>query len=192
MSKYSLVYKQSVVSAYVSGTGSAKTVAFLFGVDHSTVRKWVAAFAAHGVNGLEKKFSHYDAAFKLSVLQRMCDDGLSYRQTAAIFNIRNKGSIVGWMKHYESGGLEALTPRRKGRPRRMSKPPAADDMQVSASKVSASKVSASEAPASDATKSREELLSELAYLRMENAYLKKLEALTQEQALIEKRKPFKR
>jgi transposase len=182
MSKYSLEYKQSVVSAYVSGTGSAKTVAFLFGVDHSTVRKWVAAFAAHGVSGLEKKFSHYDAAFKLSVLQRMWDDGLSYRQAAAIFNIRNKGSIVGWVKHYESGGLEALTPRRKGRPRRMSKPPAVDDLQVSAS----------EAPASDATKSREELLSELAYLRMENAYLKKLEALTQEQALIEKRKPFKR
>jgi transposase len=177
MSRYSLEYKQSVVSAYLSGTGSAETVASRFGVDHSTVRKWVAAFSAHGVKGLEKKFSLYDAAFKLSVLQRMWDEGLSYRQTAAIFNIRNKSSIVDWVKHYESGGLEALTPRRKGRLQRMSKPPAADDSQV---------------PASDATKSREELLSELAFLRMENAYLKKLEALTQEQALIKKRKPFKR
>jgi transposase len=187
MSKYSLEYKQSVVSAYVSGTGSAKTVSSRFSVDHSTVRKWVAAFSAHGVSGLEKKFSHYDAVFKLSVLQRMWEDGLSYRQAAAIFNIRDKGSIVGWVKHYERGGLEALTPRRKGRPRRMSKPPAAGDLQVPASQVPASQV-----PASDATKSREALLSELAYLRMENAYLKKLEALTQEQALIKKRKPFKR
>jgi hypothetical protein len=34
-------------------------------------------------------------------------------------------------------------------------------------------------PQSDEAKSREEPLAELAYLRMENAYLKKLEALTQ-------------
>ena len=36
--------------------------------------------------------------------------------------------------------------------------------------------------ASDEAKSREELLAELKQLRMENAYLKKLKALTQEQA----------
>lgn len=34
----------------------------------------------------------------------------------------------------------------------------------------------------DEAKSREELLAELNNLRMENAYLKKLEALTREQA----------
>ena len=36
--------------------------------------------------------------------------------------------------------------------------------------------------ASDEAKSREELLAELKQLRMENAYLKKLKALTQEHA----------
>lgn len=39
------------------------------------------------------------------------------------------------------------------------------------------------------TRSREELLAELNYLRMENAYLKKLKALAQDQALPKKRKP---
>jgi transposase len=57
---------------------------------------------------LVKKFSSYDASFKLSVLQRMWDDGLSYRQAAAIFNIRNKSCLVDWEKRYERGGLEAL------------------------------------------------------------------------------------
>ncbi|NRQ13810.1 hypothetical protein BHMPCIPO_05110 [Ensifer sesbaniae] len=40
-------------------------------------------------------------------------------------------------------------------------------------------------------RAREELLAELNYLRMENAYLKKLEALTREQAP-KKRKSSKR
>lgn len=177
MSRHSLEFKQSVVSAYSAGTEGAEALASRFGIDHSTVRKWIAVFAAHGVQGLEKKFSAYDAAFKLSVLQRMWDDGLSYRQAAAIFNIRSTHCIADWVKRYESGGLEALIPRRKGRPRAMSKQPADDEPQMAES---------------DATKSRQELLSELAFLRMENAYLKKLEALTQEQALIKKRKPFRR
>lgn len=43
----------------------------------------------------------------------------------------------------------------------------------------------------DEAKSREELLAELRYLRMENAYLKKLEALTQGHAP-KKRKPSRR
>ena len=49
-----------------------------------------------------------------------------------------------------------------------------------------------DAPRSDEAKSREELLAELAYLRMENAYLKKLEALTQARQAPTRRKPSRR
>jgi transposase len=63
--------------------------------DHATVRKWVASYEAHGAAGLSKKFSHYDAEFKLSVLKRMWEDGLSCRQTAALFNIRNASCLWG-------------------------------------------------------------------------------------------------
>ncbi|PSH55253.1 transcriptional regulator, partial [Phyllobacterium brassicacearum] len=45
---------------------------------------------------------------------------------------------------------------------------------------------------SDDKKSREELLAELSYLRMENAFLKKLEALTREQPAPKKRKSSRR
>jgi transposase len=177
MSKYSTAFKQSVVAAYEGGREGARAVAARFGIDHSTVRIWAAAHAAHGLAGLSKKFSVYEATFKLSVLQRMWDDGLSYRQTAAIFNIRNKSSLVDWETRYERGGIEALAPRRKGRPRLVPKPPVSTEPQTSPN---------------DDGRSREELLSELAYLRMENAFLKKLEALTQEQQPLKKRKPFKR
>ncbi len=49
-----------------------------------------------------------------------------------------------------------------------------------------------QASKSDDTKSREALLAELNYLRMENAYLKKLEALTREPQAPRKRKSSRR
>lgn len=51
---------------------------------------------------------------------------------------------------------------------------------------------ATEGPQGDEAKSREELLAELAYLRMENDYLKKLEALTQARQTPNGRKPSRR
>jgi transposase-like protein len=49
MSKYSTSFKQSVVSAYESGSEGFREVGARFAVDHSTVRKWVAIHAAHGL-----------------------------------------------------------------------------------------------------------------------------------------------
>jgi transposase len=128
---------------------------------------------------LEKKFRHYDAEFKLSVLRRIREDGLSHRQAAAVFNIRNMSCLSDWERRYERGGIEALVSRRTGRPGSMPKPPTPSQPRTSPS---------------DDTRSREELLAELGYLRMENAYLKKLKALTQAQLPLplKKRKPFRR
>ncbi len=161
MSRHGACFKRSVVDCYLGGEESYASAGARHGVDASTVRKWVCAYHAHGDGGLTRKYGRYDAAFKLSVLERMRDEGLSYRQTAALFNIRNAGCLAGWEKRYHAGGMEALAPRPRGRPRSMPKPP--------------------EAPVAsdDEAKSRKELLAELNHLRMENAYLKKLEALTQ-------------
>lgn len=177
MSKYSVSFKQCVVEFYGGGKRSYREVGLHFGLDHSMVRKWVASHAAHGLGGLSKKLSHYDAQFRLSVLERMWKDGLSHRQVAALFNIRSAACLSVWEDRYERGGIEALAPRRKGRQRSMPEPPAAPG---------------SDRPQNDEAKSREELLAELAYLRMENDYLKKLEALTQARQTPNGRKPSRR
>lgn len=181
MSKYSTSFKQSVVLAYKEGSEGFRGIAARFGIDHSTVEKWVAIHAAHGLAGLVKKFSHYDAEFKLSVLRRIWEDGLSHRQAAAVFNIRNMSCLSDWKRRYERGGIEALASRRRGRPGSMPKPPTAPPV---ADRLNG--------PPGDDARSREELVAELSYLRMENDYLKKLEALTQEQAPHKKRKPLPR
>jgi len=177
MSKYSSAFKLEVVAYYGDGEHSYREVGLRFGLDYSMVRRWVASHAAHGVAGLARKHSHYDAQFRLSVLERIWKDGLSRRQAAALFDIRSVGCLSVWERQYERGVIEALAPRRKGRPPRMKTPeppPEPND------------------PSADSAKSREELLAELAYLRMENAYLKKLEALTQGRRALSGRKPSRR
>ncbi|XWZ83964.1 IS3 family transposase [Paraburkholderia sp. A3RO-2L] len=161
MAKYTEQFKRSVVKDFLSGKGrSSREVARRHGVDHGTVRKWVAAWQAHGEAAFSKKYTHYDARFKLKVLQFMQTKTLSCRETAAVFDIRNPAIIGVWKRQYDSGGIQALQPRPRGRP------------------VKQPKASSPPNPTSpDEARTKEELLEELNYLRMENAYLKKLDAL---------------
>jgi transposase len=171
MTKHTEAHKLRVVEAYLKGTAGSATIAAQHGVDKATVQKWVASYRVHGAEGLKKKFSHYSAEFKLSVLRHMWENKLSCRKTAAVFDLRNHAYLTDWERRYRSGGIEALQPRQRGRPRTMpdtgSKPPPSPD---------------------EDKRSREELLSELKYLRMENAYLKKLKALVQAKEAPAKRK----
>lgn len=175
MSKYSTSFKLAVVEHYLSGSAGYQTVGHHHGIDRVMVRKWVAFYRLHGEAGLQKKFASYSAAFKLSVLQHMWTHMLSHSQTAAVFDIRSLAMVGQWERLYHSGGIDALTTRPRGRPKTMPVPRTPPP---------------SSSPVED-TRSRDELLAELNYLRMENAYLKKLEALIQAQKKSALRKPRK-
>jgi transposase len=165
MAKYNEQFKLCVVQQYLSGTAGYKRVAQLHNIPYSTVRKWVKLHRAHGVAGLAKKFSHYSAEFRLSVLQRLWDSELSYGQVAAVFNIRSAGCISQWERCYHSGGLDALASRKRGKPKKMPIPP---DIKP-------------ESLPDAAGRTHDELVAEVNQLRMEVAYLKKLRALVQAQ-----------
>ncbi len=163
MAKYAERFRLQVVQEYLGGEASTRTLAARYGVGRTVIRRWVASYREHGAAGLSRKVGQYDARFKLSVLQRMQRDGLSYGQTAALFDIRSAGHVSTWEHLYHEGGFDALSSRRRGRPRKMatSLPP-----------------KPTEAGSPD-ERSREELLKENEYLRAEVAYLKKLDALLQ-------------
>ncbi len=165
MTKHNEQFKLAVVQQYLTGMAGYDAVAQAHGLDRGTVRRWVALHREHGVAGLQKKFSHYSAEFKLSVLQHMWSDELSCQGVAAAFNIRNAACIRDWERCYHSGGIDALRPRVRGRPKKMP-----DSQPLEPNK-----------PADDETRTREELLAEVNHLRMEVAYLKKLRALVQSQ-----------
>jgi transposase len=132
--------------------------------NRSLVARWVAAYECHGSAGLSKKRSQYSAQFKLSVLQHMWDNRLSRFQTAVKFDVRRHATVGSWERAYREGGFDALVPRAKGKPKKMTTP-----------------TTKPEAQPDDDKRSRDELVAELNQLRMENAYLKKLQALVQAQ-----------
>ncbi|MEX3935789.1 IS3 family transposase [Paraburkholderia phymatum] len=122
MAKYTLQTKLSAVEDYCSGQSGLKVVANRHGVDVSSLRQWVASYRARGADGLhEKARSSYSVEFKLAVLQRMQDDELSYRQVAAVFDIRRFDIVGHWKRQYDNGGVEALSWGAAGRKRTMTK-----------------------------------------------------------------------
>jgi len=162
MTKYDEQFKLQIVRQYLDGAAGYTALGKLHGLDDSMVRRWVKGFQAHGVDGLKKKFTHYSAEFKLSVLQHMWDNELSVGQTATLFDVRNPGILSVWERDYRRAGWDALIARPRGRPKSMTAAPLKPEKEPD-----------------DLDRSRQDLQAEVEYLRMENAYLKKLQALVQ-------------
>lgn len=165
--KHTEQFKLAVVEHYLTGADGYKTVARHHGIAYSLVSRWVAFYRHHGADGLKSRpASGYSAEFKLSVLQHMWDNNLSYAETSAHFNIRAQCCVGIWERSFSEGGLEAPIPTAQRPPTTMPDP-------------QTNHVPSTEVAPNDEMRPREELLVELNYLRMENAYLKKLEALVQ-------------
>nr|WP_262389577.1 IS3 family transposase [Cupriavidus campinensis] len=168
MYRYSEQFRLTVIQSYLDGQAGYGEIAKRHEIDSGTVRRWVAGYRLHGAASIKRKYTHYSAEFKLAVLKRMRSQRLSHREVAAWFDIRNFGAIGIWERQYDAGGIEALSSRPKGRPRKMSPPtPKAKPPK----------------PSGDRTRTREELIDELNYLRMENAYLKKRRLSSSEQEI---------
>jgi transposase len=163
MIKYTEKQKLAAVNAYEKGKAGLKATAEAHGVGVDSLRKWVELCRARGLAGVKRKRrSSYDAEFKLAVLRRMEDEGISFRQAAVLFDIRRFDQVAEWSRLYADHGIAALEPGWNGTRGGMKKKPIRRDDAV--------------APGED-QRSREELLRDLQQLRMENAYLKKAQAL---------------
>ncbi len=167
MSKYSLSFKLQVVQHYLSGLEGQKATAKRFGIDHSAVRKWSAAWTLHGEAGLTTRHFSYSPAFKESVILHMREHRLSVREVCAKFTIPAFSSVCQWIRLYDDGGLEALkdnSRRKKIMPENPENKPA---------------------PPSQLDLNPDER-EELEQLRVEVAYLKKLQALLREKNTIKR------
>ena len=174
MKKYTEQFKLSVVNQYLTGEAGYTTVAQLRQIPRSLVRRWVTFFKAHGIEGLRRKSGSYDAQFRLAVLEHMWENTLSYGDASVAFNIRDQCAVGIWERAYLADGIDALVPRPKRKPKKMS-----DQKELEPP-----------LPIADKDRTRDELIVELRHLRLEVACLKKLEALDQAKrvALRKKRK----
>lgn len=161
--KYSLETRLAVVSHYLSGNDGTQRTAERFGVERTSVRRWVRAWQLHGIDGITWKNDRHSPAFRIAVVRTVLDEELSMREAAARFNISNETVVRRWVNVYKDSGQKGLLSIKSGRSRDMSNPPKASQLTAAALEKL----------------SPEELRAELRYLRAENAYLKKLKALVQ-------------
>ena len=157
---YSTELKLEIVQRYKKGDISLKALAEQYHVNKGDIQKWRNAYLEHGTAGLCTTHGTYTGAFKVSVVEYMHNTGASIRQTAAHFNIPSPPTVGSWERIYYERGKEALYEERRGR----------------ASKMGNKK---DRKPKKDINVN-EDLLAEVQRLRMENEYLKKLNALVQE------------
>lgn len=145
--------------------GSAKSI----GMSKATLQVYVCRVREHGYSCLIRshKNKNYDGAFKIHVVEYMRENHLSSYSTAAHFNL-TRSMICNWERLYLEESPQALYEERRGRTqlkqKQRGRPPKLDK-QV-----------------------EEDLISENQRLRMENEFLKKLNALVLEREKREKTK----
>ncbi|MGP4059278.1 IS3 family transposase [Halobacillus sp. H74] len=157
MKRFTNDEKHQVIQRYLTESVSYRELANQVGIDSSTLRYWRQLVECHGDQAFTHPYTNYPTAFKLKVIQFIKDRGYSIREASAIFHIPHFSMVRRWTRKWENGGMEALESKRKG------------TLPMPARKKNHS---------SSSFKSIEE---EVEYLRMENAYLKKLRALVEEE-----------
>lgn len=166
--KHNYEYRLRIVQEVINGRHSSESIGKKENISSSLVKRWVAFYRKFGASGLQPTSNTYTDQFRLQVVGTLKAESLSLLQACLRFNVPNEATVLTWVRIYDSKGPEGLMAIRKGRPitmpRKPKKPPTRE----------------------------EQLLEELADLKAENAYLKKLQALIlSESEKEEKRKSSK-
>ncbi|MBO2813301.1 IS3 family transposase [Klebsiella pneumoniae] len=97
--KYSPETKLAVVNHYLSGKDGEQSTADLFGIERTSVRRWVRAWQFHGAEGLTAKNNHYSDEFKLVVVRAVISDRLTMREAGSERKKWQKALIISELRH---------------------------------------------------------------------------------------------
>lgn len=153
MQYYSTDFKYEVVRLVVEDNYSKAEIARRYGLHRRLVQRWVSSYLDEGIKGLESRSvkNQYSGEFKLEVVEDMRKNKLSLSETMTKYNIPSDSTLREWERKYIEEGPENFI-----NPIRVKKAIKLD------------------------TVIEEDLIAENQRLRMENDYLKKLNALIQE------------
>lgn len=163
MAKFTAEERIQIVLRYVHGIESIKAIAQEAKVSLSIVSGWIRLYEQQGIEAFQKKYTSYSLQFKMDVLNYMNETGTSSYDASAIFNISSPRLIRNWRSKLEQDGIGALEQKKKGRP---------------PVKKKTKKIDSKKSPLEGSVEALQEKISRL---EMENAYLKKLNALVQMQ-----------
>lgn len=167
MSKYSRELKFTIAQQCLDGSASTQ-LSNEYSIPSRQIRYWAQVFAIHGTNSFIPASYGSSAEAKLQALNLMWTNDWSLSHTSAVLNLSSPGTLSVWLKKYNENGAKGLVNRPIGRPPMKPLPKTK--------------------PKSDDEMTLEELKEELAYLRAENAVLKKLEELKQQRHQTKKKR----
>lgn len=162
MSKYSRNFKCEVARRYENT--SSTCLSQEYGVSARQIRYWSLAYHLNGNSAFLHRGKPYSQDFKIKVIEQMETEQWSLSYASAFFDLSSPGILSAWLSHYNRGGLNSLNPRDKGKMKVKTLPNSSSNKKVT-------------------EMSDKELREELEYLRAENAVLKKLKALAQEERI---------
>lgn len=169
MVKFDLDFRIKVVTEYLSGNGSTSLARKYRISEESVILLWVSRFQKYGIDGLKLKSrkSEYSSQFKVDVLNWRKQHQASLPLTALHFNLSSPSIIWQWEKRFEEQGIIGLE-RKRGKLKIMAK-----HKQTKPAKSNNQSNTADEL---------KQLKQENLMLKIENEYLKKLDALAQKKS----------
>ncbi|TDG35168.1 transposase [Pedobacter changchengzhani] len=157
--KHSVEFKLEAVNKKAQGE-SVSSLSKSLGISPSLVWKWVDEYTTFGKSGfLTKQQERYTVQFRMDVVSYHKQKGISLRESCMRFGIRSQSTLYCWLTTFDQYGCEGLKVRYESIPnmeRRKTERKIIEDLSR-----------------------LEELEKENLYLRAENDFLKKLDALTQ-------------
>lgn len=171
--------KREIIRLYKEVGVSQSRLAVKFGIGIRHIADLIARYNLHGEAALIKGPNRkYSPEFKMEVINRY-QNGEAKNTLAVEYNIQ-RTMIDSWLKRYEKDGYNGLIDKKRGRPPKMKKEEALNEM-VSEDNDEVKSESADKARIKLLEKKNKELEAEV-------AYLKKLNALVQERKKKESKK----
>jgi transposase len=158
--KYTEEFKLEIIKALKETKESKVDISKKYMIPKQTIHQWEKAYDLYGTEGLVNKFEkkNYPGVFKQEVVEDLRNNRLSQYEVAAKYHV-GRTQIQDWERIYLEEGPEGLYIERRGR-KGTGRP----------RKVLGKKVEA-------------DLIAENQRLRMENDYLKKLNALVRQKEI---------
>ncbi|WP_371369870.1 IS3 family transposase [Sporomusa rhizae] len=151
---FSAEFKKAVIDDLIENKRNYKETADIYDLNPQMIEKWERVYKEEGYEGLNRKSgnrTHLTGEFKQKIIEDMHQNKLGYEKTAAIYGVNIK-KIAQWERIYLEEGRAGLN--KKKRVHAVLEGSQILDKQV-----------------------EEDLIAEVQRLRMENEYLKKLNAL---------------